>query len=58
MNAPKKWTFFVSLILVVFSVLCKIGGILPNIPFLTENSYWVGIVGYALLFLGCIFKGL
>ena len=57
MNAPKKITFLISLILVVLSVLVELG-VLPKIPVITEYHYWVGIAGYVLLFLGCIFKGL
>ncbi len=56
MNAPKKLTFLISLILIAAAVLAMLG-IIP-VAFLTQNAFWVAIAGYALLFLGCLFKGL
>ena len=56
MNPPKKITLLISLILAAVAVLSFLG-IIP-VGFLKENAFWVGIAGYAVLFLGCVFKGL
>ena len=56
MNPPKKVTLLVSLILAVVAVLSFLG-IIP-VGFLKNNAFWVAVAGYALLFLGCVFKGL
>lgn len=56
MNAPKKGTWFIALILAVVAVLAHLG-IIP-VAFIRNNDFWIAIAAYALLLLGTIFKGL
>lgn len=56
MNPPKKITFLISLILAVVAVLAFLD-IIP-VAIIKDNAFWVAVAGYALLFLGCVFKGL
>ncbi len=54
MNAPKKVTFLISLILAALGV---VAGFI-SIPFVSANNYWFVVAGYVLLMLGCFLKGL
>ena len=53
-NPPKKITFWISVIIVVLGLLGK----LVTIPFLSDYSFWVVLIGYVLLFLALLIKGL
>ncbi len=56
MNAPKKVTFLLALILAALGIITELG--LVSIPFVSAYSFWFVVAGYGLLFLGSIFKGL
>ena len=54
MNAPKKITWFISLILGVLSLIAYF----VAIPFITVNLYWFMGAGWLLLIIATLFKGL
>ena len=53
LNAPKKWVWWLSLILVVVSIV----GYFVSIPFVTTYKFWILGVGWLLVFLGTFLKG-
>lgn len=54
MNAPKKVTFLISLIVAALGIVSQF----INIPFVSANNFWFVSAGYVLLMLGCFLKGL
>ncbi|MDO4566728.1 MAG: hypothetical protein Q4B42_05295 [Oscillospiraceae bacterium] len=54
MNAPKKLTWLIALILGVLGIV----GSFTAIPFVSAYAFWFLAAGFALLALGCLFKGL
>ena len=53
LNAPKKWVWWLSVLLAVVSVV----GYFVTIPFVTVYGFWILGVGWLLLFLGTLLKG-
>jgi len=53
LNAPKKWVWWLSLILVVVSIV----GYFVSIPFVTTYKFWIMGVAWLLVFLGTCLKG-
>ena len=53
LSAPKKNTFYVSVAIAVVAILSTF----MDIPFVSDNAFWVAIVGYAVLAAGNYFKG-
>jgi hypothetical protein len=53
LNAPKKATWWISLILAILGVL----GALIAIPVLTPLAFWLVLVAFILLLLGSSVKG-
>jgi hypothetical protein len=54
LTPPKNITFWVAVILVVLGILGKI----TTIPVLTPYSWWFVLVGFIVLMLGNLVKGL
>lgn len=54
LNAPAQITFLISLVLAVLGVLA----IFVAIPFVSGYAFWFVTVGYIVLALGCIMKGM
>ena len=54
LSAPTIPVFWISVVLAVLALL----GHFAKIPFITEYQFWVAIVGYVVLFLGNILKGM
>jgi hypothetical protein len=54
LNAPKQVTWFVSLILGVLGLLGNLG----SIPVISGISFWLVVVGLALLLLATMLKDL
>jgi hypothetical protein len=52
MHTPSKWTFWLSLALVVLAIASE----LVNIPFVSKYALWVAVVGYVVLVIGCTVK--
>lgn len=53
LSAPSRVTFIVSLALAVIAVL----GTLVVIPVVTNYAFWLAILGYIVLALGSLMKG-
>lgn len=54
LSAPKGLIWWIALILAALGIVSKFVGI----PFVSANNFWFVAVGYVLLFLGTLFKGL
>ena len=54
LSAPKVTTFVVAVILALVAIL----GLSGTIPIVSGNTFWVMTIAFALLALGCLFKGL
>ena len=54
MNPPKKITFLIALILGALGIVSQF----VSIPFVKNYDFWFVAAGWALLILGCCFKGL
>ena len=54
LGAPKQITFLISVVLVLIAVLVVLG-IVPSLPI---SAFWLAIVGYVLLALGCLLPNL
>ena len=52
MHTPSRWTFLLSLALVVLAILSYF----VNIPFVSKYDLLVAVVGYAVLVFGCMVK--
>jgi hypothetical protein len=54
LSAPTPAVFWISVVLVILALL----GHFFVIPFLTEYKFWIAIVGYVVLFLGNVVRGM
>jgi heme/copper-type cytochrome/quinol oxidase subunit 1 len=54
LNAPKKATFWISVLFVIVGVIAT----LVVIPVLSPISFWLVVVGFVILMLGNLVKGL
>ncbi|KAF0110098.1 MAG: Uncharacterized protein FD147_1883 [Chloroflexi bacterium] len=54
LSPPKVVTFWIAVVLGVLGILGK----LTTIPFASENSFWLVAIGFILLALGVLVKGL
>ncbi|MBI4274292.1 MAG: hypothetical protein HY659_06305 [Rhizobiales bacterium] len=54
LNAPSQVIFLISLILAIVAVI----GVFVVIPFVTLYAFWIAIVAYVVLALGCVLKGM
>lgn len=54
LSAPRNITFWVAVILGVLGFI----GTLVTIPFVSANAFWFVFVGFLLLALGSLLKGL
>ncbi len=54
MNAPKKLTFLIALVLGVLGVV----GSFISIPIVSGIAFWLLAAGWLLMILGCFLKGL
>lgn len=52
LHTPSKWTFWLSVLLIVIAVIAT----LVFIPHVTMYAIWIAVVGYLVLVAGCIFK--
>jgi len=53
LSAPTMLFFIISLVLAVVGVLVGLG-IIPSLP---VSAFWIVVAGYAVLAVGCLFKG-
>jgi len=54
LNAPTQWLFVVALLIAIFAIVARYT-VIPNV---SPHAFWIGIVAYAVLALGCVLKGL
>ncbi len=54
LSAPKVVIFLISLILVALAVISRF----TPIPYITQNMFWVSVIGYLVLVAGVTMKGL
>jgi hypothetical protein len=52
-NAPHQTTLIVSVVVFALGIL----GALVAIPVVTALSFWLALVGYLILLIGCVAKG-
>jgi hypothetical protein len=52
MHTPSAWTFWLSLVLVVLAIIATF----IHIPFITMYAFWVAVIGYVVLVIGCTLK--
>ena len=55
LTPPKKITFWIA---VVLGVLGLVGELVKNVPVLSPYAFWVLLVGFVLLVLSLLIKGL
>ena len=53
LSAPKQGTFLVSLVIAIFALIA----FLVRIPDVSPNAFWIAIVAYVVLAVGCALKG-
>jgi uncharacterized membrane protein len=54
LSAPKTMTFWIGVLVGLLGFL----GVIFKIPVLTANAYWFTFVGFVILALGSLVKGL
>jgi hypothetical protein len=50
LHAPSKTAFLIALALVILALV----GYFVTIPFVTQFQFWLAVLGYVVLALGCI----
>ena len=55
LHTPSKWTFWLSVILVVVAIILRLAHIHGVEPY-EQYAPWIGLLGYIVLVIGCIFK--
>jgi hypothetical protein len=53
LSAPKKWTWYVSLVFGLVAIIAMI----ITVPFVSANAVWFALVGWLLLILATLLKG-
>ena len=51
-NAPTQVFFFIALLLAALALLSRY----VAIPSVTPNAFWILLVGYIVLAIGCVFR--
>jgi len=54
LGAPTQVAFLISLALVLLAII----GLFVNIPFISMYAFWVAVVGYGVLAVACLMKGM
>jgi hypothetical protein len=54
LTPPTTVVFIISVVLAALAIIGKFA----EIPFITENGFWVAIVAYVILAVGNLFRGL
>ncbi len=52
LHTPSAWTFWVSVVLVVLAIV----SMFVDIPFVSKYAFWVAVLGYVVLVIGCTVK--
>jgi hypothetical protein len=51
-HTPSEWTFWLSVVLVVLAVISTF----VHIPYITMYAFWIAVVGFIVLVIGCTVK--
>ena len=57
LSPPTKIVYLLSVLFAGLAILIKLA-IIPPLSFLPFETFWLAIIGYALLFVGTTFKGI
>jgi hypothetical protein len=52
LHTPSAWTFWLSVVLVVLAIV----SMFVDIPFVSKYAFWVAVLGYVVLVIGCTVK--
>jgi len=52
LHTPSKWTFWLSIVLVVLAIIVRFA----HVPDVEPYASYIGVLGYIVLLAGCIFK--
>ena len=52
LHTPSKWTFWLSVALVVLAIIVRFA----HVPGVEPYASWIEAIGYLVLVAGCIFK--
>ncbi len=52
LHAPPKWTFWLSVALVVLAIIVRYA----HVPGVEPYASWIGVLGYIALVAGCVFE--
>jgi len=55
LHTPSKWTFWLSIILVVIAIILRVAHV-PQVEPYSRYGSWIGLLGYIVLLIGCVFK--
>jgi hypothetical protein len=53
LSAPTQGTFLVSLVIAIFALIA----FLVKIPNVSPHAFWIAIIAYVVLAVGCALKG-
>ncbi len=53
LSAPKQFTFLVSLVIAIVALVA----FLVKIPNVSPHAFWIAIIAYVVLAVGCALKG-
>ncbi len=53
LSAPTQAVFLISLIIAIIALI----GFFVAIPVVSAYAFWIAIIGYVVLALGCVMKG-
>lgn len=54
LSPPKVGTFVISVIIALIAII----GLSVDIPFVSDNAFWVMVIAYLVLGAGALFKGI
>lgn len=54
LSAPTQIIFLISLIIAVVAII----GFFVAIPIVSQYAFWIAIIAYVVLALGCVLKGI
>ena len=52
LHTPSKWTFWLSVALVILAIIVRFA----HVPGVEPYASWIAVLGYIVLVAGCIFK--
>lgn len=53
LSAPTNLVFIISLVIALVGLIAGLG-VIPALPI---SAFWIVVVGYVVLAIGCLFKG-